>query len=148
MIVLGSDHAGYELKEKIKKHLEQHGYNCKDVGTNSTDSVDYAPIAVELSKEVLANEGALGILCCGTGIGISIAANKVKGIRAACCSNEYSAEMTRLHNNANVLAMGGRVIDEKTAKKIADTFINTPFNGAERHQRRIDQISAIGNCEM
>jgi ribose 5-phosphate isomerase B len=147
MIILGSDHAGFELKEAIKKHLEEKGLNCIDKGTHSTDSVDYAPIAVKVSREVLANEGSLGVLCCGTGIGISIAANKVKGIRAACCSNVFCAKMTRMHNNANIIALGGRVTDIDTAKKMVDIFINTQFEGG-RHQRRINQITAIENGEI
>jgi ribose 5-phosphate isomerase B len=147
MIILGSDHAGFELKEALKKHLEKKGFECIDKGTYNTDSVDYAPIAVEVSREVLDNEGALGVLCCGTGIGISIAANKVKGIRAACCSNVFCAKMTRMHNNANIIALGGRVTDFETAKEMIDVFIETPFEGG-RHQRRIDQISAIENGKL
>jgi len=147
MIILGSDHAGFELKEALKKHLEEKGLECIDKGTYSTDSVDYAPIAVEVSREVLNNEGALGVLCCGTGIGISIAANKVKGIRAACCSNVFCAKMTRMHNNANIIALGGRVTDIETAKEMVDVFIETPFEGG-RHQRRIDQITAIENGRL
>ncbi len=147
MIFLGSDHAGFELKEAIKSHLEASGCEFKDVGTNSSESVDYALFALKLTKEVLANKDSLGVLCCGTGIGISIAANKVKGIRAACCANVFCAEMSRRHNNANVIALGGRVFDTDAALEMVDTFINTPFEGG-RHQRRIDQITAIENGEL
>ena len=111
-IAIGADHGGYELKESIKKHLEEvGGYEITDYGTHSTDSVDYAEIAFKVGNAVTnSDEKILGILCCGTGIGISMAANKVKGVRAACCSDYFSAKFTRLHNDANILCMGGRVV--------------------------------------
>lgn len=144
MIYLGADHGGFELKEEIKKHLSEQGIKFEDCGTYSADSVDYAPIAAKTCDMVVKNSNNLGILCCGTGIGISMAANKVKGVRAACCSDYFSAKYTRLHNNANVLCMGGRVIGAGLAIELVDVFINTEFEGG-RHQRRIDQITDIEN---
>lgn len=146
-IVVGADHGGYELKESIKKHLEElGGYEIVDCGTHSTDSVDYAEIAYKVGTAVTQANGekTLGILCCGTGIGISIAANKVKGVRAACCSDTFSAKFTRLHNDANILCMGGRVVGPGLANELVDAFLSAEFEGG-RHQRRIDQISAIEN---
>ena len=139
MIALGADHGGYQLKETIKKHLEERGIPYQDFGTNSTESVDYAPIAAEAARAVTSGACEKGILCCGTGIGISIAANKVKGIRCALCSEPLSAEMTRRHNDANMLAMGGGLIGNNMADRIVDAFLNTPFEGG-RHQRRVDKI--------
>ncbi len=147
MIALGADHGGYELKEAIKKHLEERNIEYKDFGTFSTESVDYAPIAAKTARSVASGECEKGILCCGTGIGISMAANKVKGIRAACCSDYFSAKYTRLHNDANILAMGGRVVGVGLALELVDVFLDTEFEGG-RHQRRIDQITAIENEEI
>lgn len=140
-IALGADHGGFELKEAIKKHLIDKGNEVVDFGTHSTDSIDYALIAKEVGEYVV-KENILGILCCGTGIGISIAANKVNGVRAACCSDYFSAKMTRAHNNANLLCMGGRVVGAGLALELVDVFLSTEFEGG-RHQRRIDQITAI-----
>ncbi len=145
MIAMGSDHAGYELKQIIIKHLEEKGIEFKDYGTYSTDSCDYAVYAEKTAKAVVDGECELGLLFCGTGVGISMAANKVKGIRACCCSDLFSAEMTRLHNNANILCLGGRVVTPEKAKGLVDIFLNTPFSGEERHQRRIDQITELEN---
>lgn len=143
-IAIGADHGGYELKESIKKHLEEiGGYEIADCGTYSTDSVDYAAIAYKVGTTVT-SENILGILCCGTGIGISMAANKVKGVRAACCSDYFSAKFTRLHNDANILCLGGRVLGAGLANELVDVFLTTEFEGG-RHQRRIDQITAIEN---
>ena len=144
MIALGADHGGYRLKEAVKAYLEEKGIPYKDFGTDSEESVNYGPYAYRVAQSIVSGECEKGVLCCGTGIGISIAANKVKGIRAAVCTNEFCAEMTRRHNDANILAMGGRVIDEKTAVKLADIFLNTPFEGG-RHLERIQQIAAIEN---
>lgn len=144
MIALGADHGGYELKEAIKKHLEEKGVDYIDCGTNSVESVDYAPIAKKTCAKVVSGECEKAILCCGTGIGISMAANKVKGIRAACCSDYFSAKFTRLHNDANALCMGGRVVGVGLAIELVDVFLNTEFEGG-RHQRRIDQIAEIEN---
>ena len=140
MIALGCDHGGYELMQEVIKYLEEHGLEYKNYGTQSTDSCDYPDYAKKVAEAILAGECEKGILICGTGIGISITANKFKGIRAALCSDCFSAEATRLHNNANILAMGGRVVGPGLAVKIVDTFLNTPFSEEERHIRRIKQI--------
>jgi len=145
MIALGSDHAGYELKQVIIKHLEERKIEYRDYGTYSTDSCDYAVYAEKTARAVAGGECELGLLFCGTGVGISMAANKVRGIRACCCSDLFSAEMTRLHNNANILCLGGRVVTPEKAKELVDMFLNTPFSGEERHQRRIDQITDLEN---
>ena len=139
MIALGCDHGGYALMQSVKKHLDELGLEYKDFGTYSTDSCDYPVYAKAAAGAVASGECERGILICGTGIGISIAANKVKGIRAALCSDCFSAEMTRRHNNANMLAMGARVLGEGLALKIVDIFLNTPFDGG-RHARRVDMI--------
>ena len=141
-IVIGSDHGGFELKEVLKAHLETKGFDVTDVGAFDTNSVDYPDIAEKACAEVTCGNCAWGILVCGTGIGISIAANKVKGIRCALVSNEYSAEMTKRHNNANMLAFGGRVTGPDLAKNIVDAYIKAEFEGG-RHQNRIDKISAL-----
>lgn len=143
MIALGSDHAGFELKQAIIKHLEERNIEYKDYGPYSADSVDYAVYAEKTAKGVIGGECNLGILCCGTGVGISIAANKVRGIRACCCSDKFSAEMTRLHNDANMLCLGGRVVTPGQAIELVDLFIDTPFSGEERHARRITQITEL-----
>ena len=147
MLVLASDHAGFPLKEEIKAYLDTKGIEYIDCGTDSADSVDYAQFAQKACLKVTSGEADLGILCCGTGIGISMAANKVKGIRAACCSDYFSAKFTRLHNDENVLCMGARVIGGGLACELVDVFINTEFEGG-RHQRRVDQITAIENGEI
>jgi ribose 5-phosphate isomerase B len=138
-IVFGSDHAGFGLKNILMEHLGQN-FNIVDVGTHSLESCDYPEIAGKLAEEVL-GQNALGILICGSGIGVSITANRFAGIRAALCANEYMARMSRMHNDANVLCMGERIIGVDLAKAIADAFLNTPFEGG-RHQRRIDLIDA------
>ena len=140
MIALGCDHGGYELKQEIKKYLDEKGIEYKDFGCDSTESVDYPVYAKKVAKAIQSGECEKGILICGTGIGISIAANKIKGVRCALCSDCFSAQATREHNNANVLAMGGRVIGPGLAVKIVDTFLNTEFSNDERHVRRISQI--------
>ena len=140
MIGIGSDHGGFALKEAIKKHLEERGLEYKDYGTYSSASCDYPVYGRAVAKAVAAGECELGILICGTGIGISITANKVPGIRAALCSDCFSAEATRQHNNANILALGARVLGEGLALKIVDTFLDTPFSNDERHIRRISMI--------
>ena len=140
MIGIGSDHGGFALKETIKKHLEERGLEYKDYGTYSSASCDYPVYGRAVAKAVAAGECQLGILICGTGIGISITANKVPGVRAALCSDCFSAEATRQHNNANILALGARVLGEGLALKIVDTFLDTPFSNDERHIRRISMI--------
>ena len=122
MIALGADHGGYELKEALKQWMDENGIEYKDFGTYSTEPVDYPDIAKPVAEAVAAGKYEKGILCCGTGIGISIAANKVKGIRAACCSDYFSAKYTRLHNDANILCMGGRVVGAGLAIELADVF--------------------------
>ena len=145
-IAIGCDHGGFEHKNAIAEHLKENGYTVEDFGIYEQTSVDYPDIAEKLSKSVAAGENELGILVCGTGIGMSIAANKVKGIRAAACSDHYSAKYTRLHNNANVLCLGGRVIGIGTAIELAEIFVKTEFEGG-RHQRRIDKITALENSK-
>ena len=133
--------------QKAKKYLDEKGVEYIDCGTDSTASVDYAKFAQTACLKVTGGEADKAILCCGTGIGISMAANKVKGIRAACCSDYFSAKFTRVHNDANVLCMGARVIGAGLACELVDVFINTEFEGG-RHQRRVDQIAAIENGEI
>ncbi len=146
MIALGCDHGGINLKTAIMKYLDNNKIEYKDFGCYTEDSVDYPIYAYKVATRVASGEFELGILCCGTGIGISIAANKVKGIRAAVVSNEFGAEMTRRHNNANILCMGGRVTTEEDAVKFADIFLNTPFSSdEERHTRRVQMLSDIEN---
>ncbi len=144
MIALGSDHGGFELKQAIMKHLDEKGVEYKDFGTYSTDSCDYPDYAKAACQAVTKGECEKAILICGTGIGISMAANKVKGIRAACCSDYFSAKYTRLHNDANALCMGGRVVGPGLACELVDVFLETEFEGG-RHQKRIDKITAIEN---
>lgn len=141
-IAIGSDHAGFRLKEEIKNHLQSKGYDIKDFGTESDKSVDYSHYGQIVGEAVATGEYEKGILVCGTGIGISIAANKVPGIRAAVCSDCFSAEASRLHNDANIISVGERVVGAGVALKIIDTFLSTGFEGG-RHQRRIDIIKDI-----
>lgn len=138
-IFIGNDHGAVNLKKEIIKFLVDQGYEVINLGVDEEKSVDYPEYGKLVARKVLENEGALGIVMCGTGIGISIAANKVPGIRAALCTNEYMAEMARRHNNANILALGGRVIGPELAKNIVKAFLNASFEGG-RHQRRIDMI--------
>ncbi len=140
MIAIGCDHGGYELKLEILKYLEKKGLEYKDFGCDSLDSVDYPIYARKVGQAILDGECDKGILICGTGIGISITANKMKGIRCALCSDCFSAEATRLHNDTNIVALGGRVVGPELAIKIVDTFLHTPFSGDERHARRISMI--------
>lgn len=138
-IIIASDHGGLELKNDIKEYLELSGYFVEDLGTNSFDSCDYPVYADKLCQKILNKEFEKGILFCGTGIGMSIAANRNKGIRAACVSDTFSAKMSREHNNSNVLALGARVIGLGLAKDITSTWLKSDFYG-ERHQRRIDMF--------
>ena len=139
IIAMGSDHAGYGLKEEIKKYLIEKGHTVKDCGTDSTESCDYPVFGRAAAEVVREEEAERAIVICGSGIGISIAANKVLGIRCALCSEPLSAELSRRHNNANALAMGARLIGSDMAKRIVDVFLSTEFEGG-RHQRRIDKI--------
>ena len=140
MIALGSDQAGYELKQVVMRHLEKRGLSYKDYGSYSSDPVDYPEYGKKVAHAIVDGECDKVILICGTGIGISIAANKVPGIRAAVCSDCFSAEATRLHNDANILAFGARVVGPGLAEKIVDIFLDTEFSGVERHKRRVDMI--------
>ena len=140
MIAMGSDHGGFELKEKLMEHLSERGLEYKDFGTYSSASCDYPVYAKAVANAVASGECDRGIIICGTGIGVSMTANKVRGIRAALCGDSFSAEATRQHNDANVLCMGARVVGEGLALKIADTFLDTPFSNDERHIRRISMI--------
>ena len=140
MIALGSDQAGYELKQVVMRHLEERGLSYKDYGSYSPDPVDDPVYGKKVAHAIVDGECDKGILICGTGIGISIAANKVPGIRAAVCSDCFSAEATRLHNDANILAFGARVVGPGLAEKIVDIFLDTEFSGVERHKRRVDMI--------
>lgn len=143
MIAIGSDHGGYDLKQAIIKHLEERGLAYKDYGCYSKDSVDYPQFGHAVAHAVANGESEKGIVVCTTGIGISIAANKVKGVRCALCSESLSAKMTRLHNNANVLALGGAMIGVNLAVDIVDTFLDTPFSEEEKHIRRVNQLEEI-----
>lgn len=143
MIAIGSDHGGYALKQAVMKHLESRGERYHDFGTYSEASCDYPDYGRAVAEAVAGGEYQYGIIICGTGIGISITANKVHGIRAALCGDCFSAEATRLHNDANILAMGARVVGEGLALKIVDTFLDTPFSNEERHIRRIGKIEDV-----
>lgn len=140
MIAIGSDHGGFELKQAIMKHLKNRGMEYRDYGTFTPESCDYPDFGKAVAHAVAEGECDRGIAVCGTGIGISITANKVHGIRAALCGDCFSAEATRLHNDANILALGARVVGEGLAIKIVDTFLDTPFSNDERHIRRISKI--------
>ncbi|MDO5707644.1 MAG: ribose 5-phosphate isomerase B [Andreesenia angusta] len=141
-IGIGSDHGGYELKEKLKKYLDSRGIEIIDYGTNSNESVDYPDFGKAVAEGVMAEECERGIVICGTGIGISIAANKVKGIRCALCSDTYSAKMAREHNDSNMLALGARVIGEGLAISILDSWLDSEFAG-DRHIKRVEKIMKI-----
>lgn len=140
MLAIGSDHGGFALKREIMAHLEQRGLAYRDLGTYSEDSCDYPVYAKAVARAVASGECERGILICGTGIGVSITANKVPGIRCALCGDCFSARATREHNDANVLALGARVTGPGLALMIVDTFLDTPFSNDERHIRRISQI--------
>lgn len=141
-IALGSDHAGFALKEKVREYLVSKGYDVKDHGPRSAESVDYPDYAEKVAERVAAREATYGVLVCGTGLGMAISANKVPGIRATPCADTLSARLAREHNDANVLTLGGRLLDEATAQKILDTWLSTPFAGG-RHERRVQKIDAI-----
>lgn len=144
-IAIGCDHGGFKLKPQLVKFLEKEGYIIEDFGCFDNSSVDYTDIALAVAEAVASGKCDRGILICGTGIGMSIAANKVKGIRCAHCHDVYSAKMTRLHNDANVIAFGERVIGEGLMTEIVDMFLKTEFSGEERHVRRIRKITDIEN---
>jgi ribose 5-phosphate isomerase B len=139
-IALGSDHGGYQLKENLKKYLKELNVEYKDFGCNSEKSVDYPDIGFKIAREVKNRNYDKGILICGTGIGMSIVANKIKGIRASLCHDVFSARYAREHNDANILTLGGRVIDSGLAKEIVKVWLNTDFSGEERHLKRLNKI--------
>lgn len=145
MIAIGSDHGGYDLKEQVKKHLEERGLEVKDFGCFDKASVDYPDFGIAAAKAVASGECEKGIVVCTTGIGISIAANKVKGVRCALCSDTLSAKMTRLHNDANMLALGGGMVGTNLGLDIVDAFLDTPFSQEEKHARRIRKIAEAEN---
>ena len=144
MIAIGADHGGFDLKEQVKKHLDERNIEYKDFGTFSGEAVDYPVIAKAVGEAVAKGEAECGILVCGTGIGMSIAANKVKGIRAACCSDTFSARFTKMHNNTNVLCFGGRVLGAGLALDIVDAYLDAEFEGG-RHEKRVNMIMDIEN---
>ncbi|NLJ15877.1 MAG: ribose 5-phosphate isomerase B [Clostridiales bacterium] len=144
MIALGSDHGGYSLKEEIKKYLDERDIKYIDLG-NDGSRCDYPDIAQMVCEKIIENKAALGILFCGTGIGMSIAANKIRGIRAAVCSDYFSAKYTRLHNDANVLCLGGRVLGAGAATELVEVFLSTDFEQGGRHSVRVDKISKLEN---
>ncbi len=138
-IALGADHAGYLLKDRIRQYVTERGYQVIDEGTNSSDSVDYPDFALKVARDVADGRAERGILVCGSGIGMAITANKVPGIRAANIGSEYEAQMSREHNNLNVLALGARILDEADAKQIVQIWLDTPFSGG-RHSGRLEKI--------
>ena len=142
MIAIASDHGGFALKQELIAQLKKDGIAFEDLGTYTEESCDYPVYAEKLGRAVAAGTYEQGILVCGTGIGMSMAANKIPGVRCALCSDCFSAEMTRRHNDANVLALGGRVLGVELAKRIVELFLATPFDGG-RHQRRVDQLMAL-----
>jgi len=141
-IAIGSDHAGWEMKEDLKLFLEKMGHEIKDLGTHSPESVDYPDYALAVAKVVVGEDAETGIIVCGTGIGSSIVANKVPGIRAALCHNIYTVKMGRAHNDANILCLGERVIDKKSAREMVKVWLTTSFSGL-RHARRVEKITRI-----
>ena len=146
-IIIGCDHAAFGMKEMVKNYLVEKGVEVKDVGTFDTDSVDYTDFGIEVASAVSSKEFERGILICGTGIGMSIVANKFPGVRAALCSDLFSASMSRRHNDANILVLGGRVIGDVLALEIVKTWLETPFEGG-RHQRRLDKMDEIDLTEL
>ena len=141
-IAMGNDHSAVEMKNEIKAYLEAKGHEVLNLGTDSTESCDYPVYGEKVGRAVVSGEADLGITICGTGVGISLAANKVKGVRAVVCSEPYSAKLSKMHNNTNVLSFGARVIGVELAKMIVDAWLDAEFEGG-RHQRRVDQIMAI-----
>ncbi len=141
-IAIGNDHAAVELKNIIKEHLEAKGYEVINVGTDTNDSCDYPAYGEKVGRLVASGEAEAGVLICGTGVGISIAANKVKGVRACVCSEPYTAKLSKMHNNSNIIAFGARVVGSEMAKMITDTWLETEYEGG-RHQRRVDMLDAI-----
>jgi ribose 5-phosphate isomerase B len=146
-VAIGSDHAGFDLKQFLLKELSARNYDMIDCGTDTDDSTDYSDYARKVCDKVTSKEARLGIVICGTGIGVSMAANKIHGIRAALCHTEFSARLARQHNDANVLALGGRVLGKDLALNIAEAFLAESFSGVDRHKRRIDKMMKFENSE-
>jgi len=146
-IALGSDHAGFELKEWLKAKLVEAGYECQDFGTDSPQPCDYPDFSFAVAQAVVSGQCDTGILVCGTGIGTSIAANKVRGARCALCWNEYTARLARSHNDANILALGARIIGMELAWEIVKVWLETPFSDEERHRRRLEKISVLESSD-
>ncbi len=143
-VYIGSDHAGYQLKEELKKFMTEKGFKFLDLGCFSMDAIDYPDIAREVTEKIIDEKGALGVLICGTGIGMMMSANKRSGIRAAVCTHELMAKMARLHNDANVLCLGSRIIGSELSEHILETFLTTEFENEERHNKRIAKIESCG----
>lgn len=143
-IAMGNDHSAIEMKLAIKEHLEGRGFEVLDLGTNSTESCDYPAYGEKVGRAVVDGQADLGIAICGTGVGITLAANKVKGVRACVCSEPYTAKLSRMHNDSNVLGFGARVVGVEMAKMIADAWLDAEFEGG-RHQRRVDMLMDIEN---
>ncbi len=139
-VFLGADHAGYALKEKIKEFLSKKNIETADLGTNSEESCDYPDFAKKVAKAVQKNKGTFGVLVCGTGTGTAITANRFKGIRAVQATTDFLAKMAREHNNANIISLGARIVQEKDALKFVETFLNTPFSTEKRHKRRVKKM--------
>ena len=139
---MGNDHAAVEMKEEIKAYLESKGHEVINFGTDTHDSCDYPAYGEKVGRLVASGEAEAGVLICGTGVGISIAANKVKGVRACVCSEPYTAKLSKMHNNSNIIAFGARVVGSEMAKMITDTWLETEYEGG-RHQRRVDMLDAI-----
>ncbi len=146
-IAIGADHAGFELKESIKQRLASEGFEVRDEGTHSTESVDYPDFARKVGEDVAGGRARFGVLVCGSGIGMAIAANKVPGVRAANVTTEWEAQMCREHNDANIVTVGARILDAATAQKLVEKFLHTQFAGG-RHERRVEKISEIERAEM
>lgn len=146
-IGIGNDHSALDLKKVVVEHLQSEGYEVVDYGTYTKESCNYPEFGEKVARAIVAGEVDLGVLICGTGVGISLAANKVKGIRAAVCSEPYTAQMVRRHNNAQIIAFGARVVGDEMAKMIVDSFLNAEFEGGGRHQKRVDMIMDIERRE-
>ena len=147
-IGIGNDHSALDLKKVVVEHLQSEGYEVVDYGTYIKESCNYPEFGEKVARAIVAGEVDLGVLICGTGVGISLAANKVKGIRAAVCSEPYTAQMVRRHNNAQIIAFGARVVGDEMAKMIVDSFLNAEFEGGGRHQKRVDMIMDIERREQ
>ena len=147
-IGIGNDHSALDLKKVVVEHLQNEGYEVVDYGTYTKESCNYPEFGEKVARAIVAGEVDLGVLICGTGVGISLAANKVKGIRAAVCSEPYTAQMVRSHNNAQIIAFGARVVGDEMAKMIVDSFLNAEFEGGGRHQKRVDMIMDIERREQ